>query len=191
MGRLSKSMQLACCVLSSGGCLSSLSRSGLGASFCYCPCNVGKGCFPCFFPCTDPRTVPACPCPSPRGWYRACQGGSIGCHPAISAGAWMWCSARGFAWVVRPVRGGGLGESRMRMTSASASLPSLRRATFVSLCRLRGYLKVVIGIFSLVCAFGVFCVALGADAGFSPGHCCAALVCCILCVYWDSIPRAC
>jgi len=59
------------------------------------------------------------------------------------------------------------------------------------LCLLRGCLKVGIGIIALACAFGVFCVALGADAGFSPGRCCAALVCCILCVYWDSTPRAC
>ena len=34
----------------------------------------------------------------------------------------------------RPCLGGGLGESRMWMTSASASLPSLRRAAFVFFC---------------------------------------------------------
>jgi len=96
----------------------------------------------------------------------------------------MWYSARGVSWVSRPVCGGGLGESRMRMTSASASLQSLRRVAFVSLCRLCGCLNFGISIFILVCAFGMFCVALGADAGFSLGHCCAALVCCILCVDW-------
>jgi len=79
----------------------------------------------------------------------------------------------------------------MRMASASASLPSLQLVAFVSLCWLRGCLKVGIGIIALVGAFGVFCVALGANAGFSLGPYCAALVCCILCVYWDSIPRAC
>jgi len=78
----------------------------------------------------------------------------------------------------------------MRMASASASLQSLQLAPFVSLCWLCGCLKVEIGIIALACAFGVFCVALGANAGFLLGRCCAALVCRILCVYWDSIPRA-
>ena len=77
------------------------------------------------------------------------------------------------------------------MTSASASLPSLLRAAFVSLCLLRGCWKVRIGIIALACAFGVFCVALGANAGSSQGRCCAELVCCILCVYWNNVPRAC
>jgi len=27
----------------------------------------------CLLPCTGPRTVPVCPCPSPKGWYRADQ----------------------------------------------------------------------------------------------------------------------
>jgi len=36
----------------------------------------------------------------------------------------------------------------------------------------------------------VVCDALG-EAAFSPGRCCAAWFGCILCVYWDSIPRAC
>jgi len=56
------------------------------------------------------------------------------------------------------------------MASASASLPSLQLAAFVSLCRLRGCLKVWIGINALAGSFGVFCVALGADAGFSLGR---------------------
>ena len=43
----------------------------------------------------------------------------------------------GVAWVVRSIREGELGESRMRMASASASLLSLQLAEFVSLCRLR------------------------------------------------------
>ena len=44
----------------------------------------------------------------------------------------------------------------MRMASASASLPSLQLVTFVSLCLLRGCLKVGIGLIVLACAFGVF-----------------------------------
>jgi len=70
----------------------------------------------------------------------------------------------------------------MPMASASASLLSLHLAAFVSLCRLRGCLKVWIGLIALAGAFGVFWVALCANAGFLLGRCCAALVCC---------PRAC
>jgi len=110
------------------------------------------------------------------------------CHVRRSMDV-MLC--RGVAWVVRSICEGELGESRMRMASASASLPSLQLAAYVYLCQLRGCLKVWIGIIALDGAFGVFCVALGTNAGFSVGCCCAALVCCILCVYWDSIPRAC
>ena len=48
----------------------------------------------------------------------------------------------------------------MRMASVSASLQSLQLAVFVSLCRLRGCLKVGIGLIVLACAFCVFCVRL-------------------------------
>ena len=43
----------------------------------------------------------------------------------------------------------------MRMASASASLLFLQLAAFVSLCQLRGCLKVRIGIIALAGAFGV------------------------------------
>jgi len=66
----------------------------------------------------------------------------------------------------------------------------LRLAFIVSLGWLGGCLSFRIGIWS-VSAFGLFCVAPVVIAGFSPGRCCAALVCCILCVCWDRIPRAC
>jgi len=39
------------------------------------------------------------------------------------------------------------------MASGSASLPSLQLVAFVSLCWLRGCLKVGIGIIALTCAF--------------------------------------
>ena len=45
--------------------------------------------------------------------------------------------------------------------------------------------------FARPCARGMVCDAFGAEAGFSPCRCCAALLCSILCLYWDSIPRAC
>ena len=42
-----------------------------------------------------------------------------------------------------------------------------------------------------VSVFGLFCDAPAVIATFLPGRCCAALVCCILCVCWDRISRAC
>ena len=48
----------------------------------------------------------------------------------------------------------------MRMASASASLQSLHLAAFVSLCRLRGCLKVGIGIIALAGAFVVIVLML-------------------------------
>ena len=45
-----------------------------------------------------------------------------------------------------------------------------------------GRLKVGIGMFARPCARGVVCDTFGAKA---------ALLCSILCLYWDSIPRAC
>jgi len=54
----------------------------------------------------------------------------------------LWCC---MGHIVRPIREDGLGESWMRMASASTSLQSLQLAAFVSLCWLRGCLKVRIG----------------------------------------------
>ena len=68
--------------------------------------------------------------------------------------------------------------------------PSVRLAACVSscwLCRLR----VEIRILSRPCARGMVCDAFCAKAGFSTCRSCAALLCSILCWYWDSIPRAC
>jgi len=61
----------------------------------------------------------------------------------------------------------------------------------VSLCLLRVYLRVGIGILPGAFAKVVFSDAFDAEAGFSLGRFGAALFGCILCVCWDSIPRAC
>jgi len=70
-------------------------------------------------------------------------------------------------------------------------LLSLCRVAVVSLCLLRVYLRVGIGILSRAFAKVVFSDAFDAEAGFSLRRFCAALFSCILCVCWDSIPRAC
>jgi len=51
-------------------------------------------------------------------------------------------------------------------------------------------LRVEIRMFVRPCARGMVCDAFGAEAGFSPCRCCAALLCSILCWYWNSISRA-
>ena len=150
------------------------------------------GCALCSFPCTGPRTMQACLYPSLRGWFRASQGESPGYHPTVSARAWVCCSACCPAsGVVRPELGGWLDESQMWMTNVSASFQSLWCAAFVPLWRLRVCLRVGIWIFSLACGIVVFSDAFDAEAGFSQGPFSTALFCCILCVYWDIIPRAC
>jgi len=70
-------------------------------------------------------------------------------------------------------------------------VPSVRLAACVSPGRLRGRLRVRFLMFARPCACGLICDAFGAEAGFLPGRSCAALLCSILCWYWDSIPRAC
>jgi len=67
--------------------------------------------------------------------------------------------------------------------------PSVRLPVCVSSCWLRS-LRVEIRMFARVCVSAMVCDAFSAEAGFSPCHCCAALLCSILCWYWDSIPRA-
>ena len=93
--------------------------------------------------------------------------------------------------VKRAERGGGLGKSQMWMMSASAPLPSLWRAALGFLCLLCACLRVRIRNFSWAFAIVVFSDAFDAEASFSPGRFSATLFCCILCVYWDIIPRAC
>jgi len=68
--------------------------------------------------------------------------------------------------------------------------PSVRLAVCVSSCWMRCW-RVDIRMFARPCACGMVCDAFGAEAGFSLCRCCAALLCSILCWYWDSVPRAC
>jgi len=64
----------------------------------------------------------------------------------------------------------------MRMAAVSVSLLMLLPAVFVSFGLLGGCFSFGISIWSLVSAFGLFCVALVVVDGFSTGRCGAALV---------------
>ena len=77
------------------------------------------------------------------------------------------------------------------MMTVPSSLLALRRVAVVSLRRLRVCLRVGIGIFSRAFAIVMFSDAFDAKAGFSLGRFGAALISCILCVCWNSIPSAC
>jgi len=61
--------------------------------------------------------------------------------------------------------------------------PSVRLAAFVSPGRLRARWRVGILKFARPCARGAIGDASGAEAGFSPGRCCAVSLCSILCWY--------
>jgi len=161
----------------------------LGTIFCCSSCVACRGSIPCFVPCSGLRTEQACLYPSLRGWCCASQGESSEFCASIPAGPDGCCCVCCFAWVVRSDRGGGLCTPRIWMMCVSM-FPSVRLAACVSSCQLR-CLRVEIGIYARPCARGIICNAFGAEAGFSPGRCCAALLCSILCWYWDSIPRAC
>jgi len=161
----------------------------LGTGVCCSSCVACWGSIPCSVPCSGPRTERACPYPSPKGWCRGSQGKSSEFCPSIPAGPYGCCCVCYFAWVVRSNLGGGLCAPQMWMMCVSM-FPSVRLAALVFSCRLR-CLRVGIGMYARPCARGVICDAFGAKAGFSPVRCCAALLYCILCLYWDSIPRAC
>jgi len=92
------------------------------------------------------------------------------------------CCVCCFAGVVRSNRRGGLCAPWMWMMCVSM-FPSVRLAAYVSPGRLCVRLRVGILRFARPCARGVICDASGAEAGFSPGRCCAALLCSILCWY--------
>jgi len=160
-----------------------------GTSFCCSPGVACRGSIPCSVPCSGPRTERACLYPSPKGWCRASQGETSELCPHIPAGPHGSCCVCGFAWVVRSNRGGGLCVPWMWMMCVFM-FPSVRLAVCVSSCWLR-CLRVGIRKFAHPCARGMVCDACGAEAGFSLCHCCAALLCSILCLYWDSITRAC
>jgi len=77
----------ACC--ESANHLSASRWSRLACFQCW-PCScINTGCTPYPIPCTGPRAVLACPCPYPKGWYRACKGESPGyCPVKIKPSGW-------------------------------------------------------------------------------------------------------
>ena len=164
--------------------LPGISLCWFGSGFCCSPCVACRGSIPCSVPCSGPRTERACPYPSPRGWCRTSRGESSEFRPSIPAGPYDCRCVCCFAGVIRSNRRGGLCAPWMWMMCVSM-FPFVRLAACVSLCWLR-----CLRVQARPCARGMVCDAFGAEAGFSPCRCCAALLCRILCWYWDSIPRA-
>jgi len=165
--------------------LTGVSLRWLGTGFCCSPCVACRGSIPCSVPYSGLGTERACPYPSPRRWCRASRGDSSELCPSIPYGCWCVCC---FAEVVRSNRRGEQCASWMWMMCVSM-FPSVRPAVCVSSCWLR-CLRVEIRMFARPCVRGMVCDAFSAEAGFSPCRFCAALLCSILCWYWNSIPRA-
>jgi len=155
----------------------------LRSEFC-CRSSVScqGSCF-CSILCSSQRTNRACTCPSPKEWYRAGCGRSMGSCCRIFVGLCGCCSIRVVAGVVRSNRVGGLCLLWMWMMCDVSMFLSFRPAASVSSCRLPARLRVRILNFACPCARGEFCDIFGAEAGFSPGSCCAASLCSILCWY--------
>jgi len=161
----------------------------LGTGFCCSSCVACLGSISCSVPCSGLRTERACPYPYPREWCRASQGESSEFCPSIPARPYGCCCVCCFAWVIRSNHRGWLCAPRMWMMCVSM-FPSVGLAACVSSCQLR-CLRVGIGMSACPCARGIICDVFGAEASFSPCRCYTALLCSILCLYWDSIPTAC
>jgi len=162
----------------------------LRSEFC-CRSSVScqGSCF-CSVPCSSLRTERACTCPSPKEWYRTGSGRSLGFSRRIFVGTCWYYSICVVAGVVRCNRVGGLCLLWMWMICDVSMFPSFRPVASVSSCRLFARLRVRILNFACPCARGDFCDVFGAEAGISPGRCCVASVCSILCWYQDIISRA-
>jgi len=167
--------------------LSGVSLCWLGTGFCFSPCVACRGSIPCSVPSSGPRTERACQYPSPRGWCRASRGESSEFCPSIPAGPYGCCCVYCFTGVVRSNRRSGLCAPWMRMMCVSM-FPSVRLAVFVSSCWMR-CLRVEIRMFARPCARGMVCDAFGAEAGFSPCRCCAALLCSIFLLVLGKYPK--
>jgi len=128
------------------------------------------------------RTERACTCPSPKGWCRACCGRSMcSCHRIV--GLCGCCTLCVVARVVGGTRLCRLCLPRMGMMWDVSMFPSFRPAASIASCRLCACLRVGILNLACPCTRGEFCDVFGAEAGFSPGRCCATSLCSILCWY--------
>jgi len=73
-----------CCACCESANRLSTSRWSRLACFQCWPCScIGTGCTPYPIPCTGQRIELACPCPTPKGWYRAYKGECPGYCPVI------------------------------------------------------------------------------------------------------------
>jgi len=169
------------CTLSGHGSVN-FCACALHSEFC-CRYSVScRGSCVCSVPCSSPRTEQSCTCPSPKEWYRASCGRSLGSCRRI-VGLCGCCTLRVVSGVVRGNRVCGLCLSWMWMICGVSMFPSVRLTAVVSPGRLLVRLRVRILMFARPCARGGFCDASGAEAGFLPGRCCAASLCSISCWY--------
>jgi len=137
----------------------------------YFPCSsFGVGSAPCSVPCTGPRAVFACWCPSLREWFSAYKGRSPEHCPSASVGTCLYC-ARIVSPAIPPL------PLRSYITLGSLNLPRARRCPRVRICACCG----VVGFSDLFVA----------GAGALLGRSRAVLCCCILCVCRDVFPKAC
>ena len=180
---VSESVWLAWFVHVSNHVLADFCGCWLRSGFCYRSSVACWGSCLCSVPCSSLRTERACTCPSPKEWYRAGRGRGLGFCRRIFVEPCGCCSICVVAGVVRSDRAGGLCLPWTWMMCDVSMFPSVRPAALVSSCRLLARLRVGILNFACPCARGDFFDVFGAEAGISPGRCCAASLCSNLCWY--------
>jgi len=109
--------------------------------------------------------LPACSCPSPKGWYRATRAMRLCLCRSFFVRSSTCCSVGVGAWGVEPHRGGGQGLPWIKLMCDVSMFPAVRPAAVVSPGRLFMRWRVGILEFARPCARGGFCDASGAEAG--------------------------
>ena len=109
--------------------------------------------------------LPACSCPSPKGWYRTTRAmGLCVCRPFFVRSS-TYCSVGVGAWGMESHRGGGLGLPWIKPICDVSMFPAVRPAVVVSPGRLLMRWRVRILEFARPCARGGFCDACIVEAG--------------------------
>ena len=121
--------------------------------------------------------LPACLCPSPKGWYLATRVMRLClCRPFF-----VWsstsCSVGVGVWGVGCHDGGGLGPPWIKLVCDLSMFPAIRSVAVVSPGWRCMHWEAGISEFACFCGRSSFCDASGAEAGGLPGRCCPASVC--------------
>ena len=122
------------CTLSGHGSVN-FCACALHSEFCCRHLVSCRGSCVCSVPCSSPRTERACTCPSPKEWYCAGCGRSLGSCRRI-VGLCGCCTLRVVVGVVRGNRVGGLCLPWMWMICGVSMFPSVRLEAVVSPGRL-------------------------------------------------------